>query len=306
MRRRWIYLIVSLVVATSAIVTFMFLRKPADETIAAGKLTSEEAKQKLSEFTTTPIEKFVGPHVEEFPHSKQYVFAYSTPDHELKEEIRVNVDTGFVERAVFWDNYRALPVKTEESEARKTAEDYVKEHYRGFEDKNMVQVYAGLKATHGAKWYVYEWREFEGSVGLSGHIELSISPYSGKIFQYSASYSKLTDKAVAKEPKISKEEAIEIAKDKVAKDYKDDHFFKKAEKYRGEKINLEDELEVHEVRLCTCYDKEENFRPMWAIWLVWKTEIDKYGRGLTIISDGVSIDPETGEILEPFIPDPTK
>lgn len=152
------------------------------------------------------------------------------------------------------------------SEAKRIAKNYVKEHFAGFEEMDMELERAECMDHGSFKEYEFNWRDRKSP----SYVNVSVSPTTGKVVNYSSLYRK---GEVSPHPKISKKKAIAIAKHAV-----------EFEVARVKKVDLN--IWYHPVDSPTAKQV-----------LRWEVELEGKPVGLMHRGAAVIIDAHTGEVL---------
>ena len=162
----------------------------------------ERAKEIVRDFVNDPEASVVYERTESLNHG-DYIILESK-----NAEFYVNVNTGVIERVTFKDAMRnSSVVRLSEDEARKRAEDFVKQKFGGLLP-NMKLVEAKLLDHGVGKEYQFIWVETIFGVETPNRVVISVNPNTGQVMSY---MGVLRQVEVQLKPKVSKEEAIETA-----------------------------------------------------------------------------------------------
>jgi hypothetical protein len=130
--------------------------------------------------------------------------------HSNKDRQYVNMKTGNIERADFYDSSlgKSSQITISQDAALKIATTYVTTHYQNFTAKRMQLADAAL-LDHGiTKEYQFVWRQVIGDVITPNFVLVQINPDSGKVNSYIGISREIE---VPVKPAVSQEESVAIA-----------------------------------------------------------------------------------------------
>lgn len=179
-------------------------------------ITVEQAKQAVRQFEGNPNLQFAEPirleHDTSGPAwSHQSWYELSSTDRNSMWS--VDARTGEVTYAdhdreypeVWWEQPPAGSLSKEQ--CRQIAEQFARAKYRGFDQMNLELV----REEFNLSGWIFEWREKKafGAIAING-VEVQVNPVTGRIQRYSS--DRLGSSLPSQTPQVSREQAIEIAK----------------------------------------------------------------------------------------------
>lgn len=181
-------------------------------------ITVEQAKQAVRQFEGNPNLQFAEPirleHDTSGPawsHRSWYELSSTDPkgmewwfvDARTGEVTVAHYDREFPE--VWWDRPPAGSLSKEQ--CRQIAEQFARAKYRGFDQMNLELVREEFEMSG----WLFEWREKKalGMIAING-VEVQVNPVNGHIQSYSS--DRLGSSLPPQTPQVSREQAIEIAK----------------------------------------------------------------------------------------------
>ncbi|GAV26336.1 hypothetical protein ciss_22690 [Carboxydothermus islandicus] len=184
------------------------------------KLDFKKLKNKVKDFTGTEVPKIVLTNLEN-EDSKTKIEVKTEINGEAKY-IQIDPDLdyeiiGFIDEAAYCFDSNKPEISMEN--AKKEALEFAQKHFRAFNKYNMVLVEQNYFNRVSKSDYYFIWKAVDENVELPVYVNIMVDSRSGKVCSYTCGYG--NNKVEQLNPKISKNEALDILKNFLKTKYPD-------------------------------------------------------------------------------------